>query len=410
MKKFWPYIAGGVAILLLIFFMPGTRKEKKHFDDNVTLNIRDKIPYGCYATYELLPKLFPQSAVTTNRESPENWKELSLDSSGQLLLIVTKYFDPTARDLDYITGLAQRGNYVLISSVDMSWSARQFFKVKEQFMDADKDDRAMDGQPLINVSNTFGVRMDTGITGGIQWFHYPGARFGNELKEWDKSITYPLGYTNEGLVNLAGYHSKKGIILLHTTPLTFSNFFVLYQDNYKYLQQLVSVLPAVPKHIVWDEYYLHSRAAEKEQRGLLSVLFDYENFRWAFWLVLAVLGLYLLTETKRRQRMIPIISKPVNESLEFVKVIGKLYFQKGDHSNLALKMTQFFLEHVRNKYKLDTQYINSSFAVILAAKSGITTDMAGKLVDYITEAQLGSITAEDLTAYYVLLDKFYKTT
>ncbi|BAV06077.1 hypothetical protein FLA_2092 [Filimonas lacunae] len=411
MKKFIPFIAGAVVIVLVLVLMPA-RKKQPQFDGKVTLNVRDKIPYGCYASYHLLPDLFPGVKVELNRNEPGSWKEVSLDSSGQVLLIVTKFFDPSESDLDYLTALAQKGNCVLISAVEMSYDAKKFFKVHEQFLDVDKGDKAIADEPMLNVSHQFGVSMDTNVVHGASWFIYPGLKYGNEFQDIDTSIAHALGYTASFQVNLVGIHASKGSILLHSTPLTFSNFFLLYESNYRYLQQLVSLAPFKPTRIVWDEYFLNNVQKDSHNNGgnLLGVLLSYENFRWAFWMAIIVIGLYLVTGIQRRQRMIPQMAKPVNESLEFVSVIGKLYYEKGDHANLGLKLAQFFLEHVRTKYHLDTQYVNSSFAVHLAAKAGITPEMAGQLVDYITEAQMGSITADRLASFYGLLDTFYKTT
>ena len=74
---------------------------------------------------------------------------------------------------------------------------------------------------------------------------------------------------------------------------------------------------------------------------------------------------------RRKQRYIPVVAKPKNDSLDFVKTIGRLYYDKGDHKNLSRKMGAFFLEHVRSRYKLPTgtlneEFINNSyFAVII---------------------------------------------
>ena len=82
-----------------------------------------------------------------------------------------------------------------------------------------------------------------------------------------------------------------------------------------------------------------------------------------------MLSLYLFTEVKRKQRIIPKYAKPKNDSLEFVTTVGKLYYEKGDHKNLADKLTQYFLDHVRNRFKISTAEINDAFEQQLAAKS-----------------------------------------
>jgi hypothetical protein len=164
---------------------------------------------------------------------------------------------------------------------------------------------------------------------------------------------------------------------------------------------------------VWDEYYLYHYDSDtpQEKKGLLSVILKYENFRWAFWITLLLLSLYLLTEVKRKQRIIPQYAKPKNDSLEFVTTVGKLYYEKGDHKNLAEKLTQHFFDHVRNHYKISTAEINSSFVQQLAAKSNKDINEINAITDSIHTINLGNaITQKQLMEYYELLENFYKTT
>jgi hypothetical protein len=133
----------------------------------------------------------------------------------------------------------------------------------------------------------------------------------------------------------------------------------------------MSLLPHDTKKVVWDEYYLYNyyNHNPNAKQGLLSVILKYDNFKWAFWIALLLLSLYFLTEIKRKQRIIPHYAKPKNDSLEFVTTVGKLYYEKGDHKNLADKLTQYFLDQVRTHYKISTAEINDAFEQELAIKS-----------------------------------------
>jgi hypothetical protein len=67
-----------------------------------------------------------------------------------------------------------------------------------------------------------------------------------------------------------------------------------------------------------------------------------KSFGAAFVVLAAILLLYVLLNMRRKQRYIPIVKKPSNDSLDFVKTIGRLYFDKADHKNLCRKMASFF--------------------------------------------------------------------
>jgi hypothetical protein len=382
------------------------------FNDTITLKRNDKIPYGTYAAYRLLQKEFPHARIETNRYAPTGWKNLSSDSTKQVLLIVTKSFDPTEEDLDYLTGFVQKGNYVFISTSQVTRNAAKFFKLKTK----QHYNYYAIGLHLHHEFDPFdstAVFLDTASFLQPSYYQYPGADFTNQFSIIDSSFSYPLGYSRDTSLNIIAIHSLNGTFFVHSAPVTFTNFFLLYKNNREYFEKLMGLLPADAKKIVWDEYYLNQNFNNTPQpkQGLLSVILKFENFRWAFWITLLLLGLYLLTEIKRKQRIIPKYEKPKNDSLEFVTTIGKLYYEKADHKNLAEKLSMYFLDFVRNQYKISTSEINDNFVQQLAIKSGRAVNEIQAITDSMHIINLSdAITQKQLMDYYELLEHFYKTT
>jgi hypothetical protein len=411
MRRILPYIGIGLLVCAIAFLF--TYKAPHTFDDRITLSYRDKIPYGTYAAYQLLKKEFPQAVVQTNRYAPTNWKVLTSDSVKQVLFIVTKIFNPSEEDLDYLTGFVQKGNYVFISAFQITKTASKFFKLKPKnnynwyaiMLGVHHGFNPFDSTIVNLDSNSFKAPLS---------YQYPGADFTNELEKTDSNFTFPLGYSAATNKNLIAVNAMKGTFFLHTAPIIFTNFFLLYEDNKQYYEKLMSLLPKDAKKIVWDEYYLYHYNDDnkpQERRGILSVILRYQNFKWAFWVALLFLFLYIVTEVKRKQRIIPKYEKPKNDSLEFVTTIGKLYYEKGDHKNLAEKLTQYFLDHVRNNFKISTAELNSAFVQQLAAKSNKNADEINAIVENIHAINLSdTITQKQLMDYYELLESFYKTT
>jgi hypothetical protein len=110
----------------------------------------------------------------------------------------------------------------------------------------------------------------------------------------------------------------------------------------EYLQNAFSVIPSSVEKVVWNEYYLVKNNQRQSEPNWLGVLFQYPSLRWALLTAIAALLLFALLESRRRQKVIPAYSKPVNDSLNFVKTIGRLYYDKKDHKNLVSKMISFF--------------------------------------------------------------------
>jgi hypothetical protein len=119
----------------------------------------------------------------------------------------------------------------------------------------------------------------------------------------------------------------------------------------------------------------------------------------------------LIIYIKRNQRFVNKVESNKNDSLYFAQTIGRLYFEKGDHTNLARKMSAYFSEHIRSKYLINTSNLNNEFIEKLSAKSGYEIEFTRELVQSINNiANQESISQSQLNEYYLLLQKFYKHT
>ncbi|WP_431215597.1 hypothetical protein ACQ86N_13470 [Puia sp. P3] len=130
-----------------------------------------------------------------------------------------------------------------------------------------------------------------------------------------------------------------GSLYLQLAPLAFSNFFLLHKDNRIYYEKAISNLPSKASEVLWDDYYRYSH---NEDFSAFQYILSNKSLRWAFWLTLVLFALIYLFDSKRRQRMIPLISPLRNTSVDFVRTIGRLYFQRRDNHNLAMKMVAHF--------------------------------------------------------------------
>ncbi len=95
--------------------------------------------------------------------------------------------------------------------------------------------------------------------------------------------------------------------------------------------------------------------------------------------------------------------------MDFVKTIGRLYYDKGDHKNLCRKMAAYFLEHVRNRYKLPTGTLDENFISQLRFKTGADEQEIRGIVafiKYLDDAPV--IKTEALSDFHKQLESFYK--
>jgi predicted nucleic acid-binding protein len=108
--------------------------------------------------------------------------------------------------------------------------------------------------------------------------------------------------------------------------------------------------------------------------------------------------------------MIPVMARPRNDSLEFVKTIGRLYHEKRDNKNLSKKMAAYFLEHVRNRYKLSTNQFDDEFIISLQRKTAQPEKNIREIISFINNIdETDEIADEQLAGFHKRLEDFYKT-
>jgi hypothetical protein len=240
----------------------------------------------------------------------------------------------------------------------------------------------------------------------------PGRRFESYFSKFDSEISSVFGNGIYVLPDFLQFRAGKGSLYFHLTPLAFSNYFLLYGNNMNYYDRTFSLIPADTKQVIWDEYFLYKRFSNSDDSGsnsFLSALMTQRSFRAALWLLLILLTLFILQEMRRKQRLIPAVAKPQNDSLEFVKTIGRLYYEKRDNKNLAQKMAAYFLEHARNRYKLSTSTLDEEFIESLKRKTGQPDEMIRKIVSFINNIDSPEIITDiELAGFHNELEEFYR--
>ena len=110
---------------------------------------------------------------------------------------------------------------------------------------------------------------------------------------------------------------------------------------------------------------------------------------------------------KRKQRIIPIVKPLGNTTLEFVSTIGNLYYQSGEHKNIAEKKIHFFMDRLRSKYWLNTAHLDDAFVVMASKKAGRNEEEVRDLVKVINSIRAKEkITEDELIDLNNRIEKF----
>jgi len=405
MKKSLPYLLGAIVLVLLVVMIISTAtKPLRRMDERITLRQNDRIPYGLRVASELLPSLFPNANVYTDRKYPGNWDSIDVTGSNQAVILVADYFDADEEEMDDLGAFVRSGNYVFIIHRAASDDAISYFNLT---YNNDFNFYAQDDEDSLKL------KLETPVFASSTEFSYPGRKYDGSFYKIDSGKTAVLGRNDRGIPNFIKMNKGSGSFFLHTAPLAFSNYFILHKNNVHYYEQVLSVLPKNIDKILWNEYYLSKPQTPNDDNdpNWLGALMSYPSFKWGLIIGALTLALFVLLGMRRRQRLIPLYEKPKNDSLDFVKTLGRLYYDRRDHRNLAMKMGAYFLEHVRSKYKLPTHTLDEDFVQSLHFKSGYSEQETRNIVETIhTIHTVNFITDAELGGFHRQLELFYQNT
>lgn len=195
----------------------------------------------------------------------------------------------------------------------------------------------------------------------------------------------------------------KGNIYVHSEPLFLTNYYLLKPGNIKYAQDVFSYLQ--DRETLW-----FVKSSSKESRFFMRFILSKPALKYAWWVLLGGLVLFIFFNAKRKQRIVPVIEPLKNTSLEFVKSIGNLYLQEGDFHDMMAKKAQYFLNKVRMELLIDTQNLDDEFAKKLQLKTGKPMEMINEAIHLIKKAQdpYAGVMKEDLVRINKLLDEILK--
>ncbi len=361
-------------MLLGIIVTELVRPKPLNWRPSYTAN--DKIPFGCHVLFEELPVLFPEVDIQRTEETP---------FSVLFERDTTRY-----------------ANYIFINDA-LNFDQQETNKLLE-FVDSGNDvfmAATFFGYPLsdtlnIDVYSEYAVQQDTIA------LNLTNPAFNNESYTMDRghykthfisidtlntTILGHLQFRKKDFIQ-GGTNSYKhlnfikvqfgeGYFYLNTTPQAFTNYYLL-NNNQQYAANTLSYLKQ--QNVLWDNYQKAGRIViDSPMRFVLNQ----QALKWAYYLTVVGLLIFVIFRAKREQRIIPIIDPLPNTSVDFAKTVGGLYYQHRNYTNLIAKKLNYFLEFVRSHYYLNTSTISDKTATDLAAKSGKSLEETKALLDYI---------------------------
>ena len=334
------YIVCILLFLLLVFL--SEYRVPKHFRWEPTFSHNDKQPFGCYVFDSVLKASLSQG-YSVNRQTLYQMR--SLKQPHGILVVADNMLDMTKTDVRSVLTLAEKGHRLLLVTNRCGY-------VFEDTLCCHSDLRGT-SHPLVDYAKK-GLGRDTVRWVGDEryasreYYFYPQLKNHVLLLRADsipcRLLSMPVNSPDmsDSLLTHATavtFPIGKGSITWACTPLIFTNFGMLDGNSHEYIFRLLSETAGLP--IIRTEAYLP--VVEEAKQTPLRYIVSQRPLRWALYLSLFAIVLAMVFGFRRRQRVIPVVETPPNHLLEFVQLIGTLYFQRRDSRDELLKQS--------NKYK-----------------------------------------------------------
>lgn len=388
-----------LALLILIGYI-FSFYSLRTIDWEESFNEKSNKPYGLSILYKELPNLFKPYKIKTVYHQPASYLNANSahgsgdhDAKGNYIIIGnSKYL--TNYSIDKLLDFVDSGNTLFISDYYFS----QYLEDTLHFDVSFKYNTKKDSISTLSFKNTAFSNSKIDRNHGDYYF-----------SSFDSINHTILGYSkiDKKRINFIKLSFGKGNILLHTEPKAFTNYNILKENRYTYVEHVLSYLP--DDHVYFDSFTKRQTPyGNNEKESNLSWFLKQTPFRWAWYTALVFLLLFMIFNAKRRQRVIKIIKPVQNTSLAFIKTISNLYIETQDYKNLTHKKATYFLEKIRTDFNIDTAILNDDFIKKLASKAGRKEDDVAQLINYIKWLQRkDELTEQSLIKLNKFIEAFY---
>ncbi len=337
----------------------------------------DKIPLGAYIFYDQLENNLDNKEIEEITIPPFERLMDSLGDGTYFFMNGQIAFDDaeTGKLLKWVG----RGNTLFVSA---TYQSGKLLDTLGLSLNNYYEQKVLSRKPLLNLTNpelkaAKPYLMDKDI--GSSYFAKIDTAKTTVLGIYDIMRDEDSSRIKEPKINFVKVPFEKGTVYLHLFPQAFSNFFLLESDHAKYTDDLLAYLPSKGKLYV-DQYYKSGAAYNTSP---LFLIFGNRYLKWAYYIVLIIVLLWVLFEGKRKQRSVPVIKPLPNQSLDFTRTIAGMYLEKNENRQIALHQINYFLEYLRSQYRVATDPLNLEVIQTISEKSGVDLAQTKQLMDHI---------------------------
>lgn len=404
-------LLSALVLVSLIYFANQLNEDR--FNWYESYDTKSNQPYGMEFMQKLLPSYFPESKVEINKK--KKLSELLVEPSSTLYFFIGHSIFLSQSDEATLLSLVKSGgtafiatnNYPtkLMTNVYTSPCVEEMLYLHSSLEEAGLNFY----HPSLNSETNYLYRFRENDKDKSYFWKSLDV---SAVCELESTIT-PLGYivADDEYINFFRIAYGEGFIYLHSNPIVFSNYFISIKNNLPYTEGVLSHLQA--KSIIWDEKSkVPLYSDDNNAKSPLYFILQQPSLKYAWWLFLGSVVLYLIFAAKRKQREIPVLERKNNTSLEYVRMVAALHFQNGNHLDIARKKMKYFQYFIRQRYGIQLSSDNDKSIQVLAQKSNVSKQLIESIAEQfhlIDRYSYTNIESEKLSQLYFAIDQFYKS-
>ena len=374
--------------LVLVVYMESNQADDINWYPSYSRT--DKIPFGTYVLYDVISEQWKKDNLKNVRQPPYEFLTDSSEQRGTYIFVNDYILFDEAESLKLLSWV-DKGNTLFIAARGIGETILDTLSLgTDLYYDYDNFER----KPLVNLVNP-SLRRE-------RPYHHDLETTAGFFEDVDTLNTVALGEfglvveddklnINEPRIHFIKQPFGEGEIIIHLMPETFTNYFLLKDENYTYVSAALSYLDT-DGVLYWDNHHKNGKTIYTSP---LYIFLSNRYLKWAYYILIIGTLLWVLFEGRRKQRAIPIVKPLPNQTLTFTKTIAGMYLEKRDHASIAQHQINHFFAHIRASYLLDTNQINEEFISKLAAKSGNSLEESKSLINYIISLRSKQVVSQD---------------
>lgn len=387
-----------IAVLSIAFFEYTKPKDINWFP---TYAKQHKIPFGTFVFQEQMERLFTKSGIQNVERPPYEYFNGHDTITGTYVFINDNInFDEA--ELETLLNWTSKGNTLFIASESINKKLLDTLNAENKVV-----------SNFNNLKNSYNLQLKNSRLDNHAVYNFNKADYlyyFNKIDTLNARVIGVIDNVNKDSLSIDEEHINiirqpfgKGQIILSTFPQAFTNYFMLTAPNQNYTATLLSYFDD-SKPIYLDHYY---KSGKTFYSSPMHVLLNRKELKWAYYIMLIGVIVYIIFEGKRKQRAIPIVKPLTNKTLDFTRTIANMYYENQKHSDIAHLKIQHFFDYIRVYLHMNTDTIDDAFLKDIAIKSNNTIDDTKQLFNTIesltNKTQIDAKTLEHLNA---LIERF----